>query len=132
VLIIRTGTTETLSAPTPADFAKMAKMSVTGVEGTKEMAKWMWNKRFSAVAGDSWACEALPPLNENGETQGVDQLVLHPWLLAMFGMSIGELWDLKGLSEHCKKTQRYSFLLTSAPLNIPGLIGSPPNALAIF
>jgi hypothetical protein len=50
----------------------------------------------------------------------------------MFGMSIGELWDLKALSEHCKKTGRYSFLLTSCPLNIPGLVGSPPNALAIF
>jgi hypothetical protein len=50
----------------------------------------------------------------------------------MFGMSIGELWDLKALSAHCKKTGRYSFLLTSAPLNIPGLVGSPPNALAIF
>jgi hypothetical protein len=50
----------------------------------------------------------------------------------MFGMSIGELWDLKALSAHCKKVKRYSFLLTSAPLNVPGLVGSPPNALAIF
>jgi hypothetical protein len=59
-------------------------------------------------------------------------LVLHPWLLAMFGMSIGELWDLRALSAHCKASGRYSFMLTSAPLNIPGLVGSPPNALAIF
>lgn len=59
-------------------------------------------------------------------------VVLHPWLLSMFGMPIGELWYLKALSEHCKKSGRYSFLLTSAPLNIPGLVGSPPNALAIF
>ena len=50
----------------------------------------------------------------------------------MFGMAIGELWDLKDLAAHCKKTGRYSFMLTSAPLNISGLIGSPPNALAIF
>ena len=50
----------------------------------------------------------------------------------MFGMPIGELWDLKALSEQCKKSGRYSFMLTSVPLNIPGLIGSPPNALAIF
>ena len=59
-------------------------------------------------------------------------VVLHPWLLSMFGMPIGELWDLKALSEQCKKSGRYSFMLTSVPLNIPGLIGSPPNALAIF
>lgn len=50
----------------------------------------------------------------------------------MFGMSIGELWDLKALSAHCQKTGRYSFLLTSVPLNIPGLVGSPANAIAIF
>ena len=47
-------------------------------------------------------------------------------------MPIGELWDLKALSEHCAKVGRYTFLLTSSPLNVPGSIGSPPNALAIF
>lgn len=47
-------------------------------------------------------------------------------------MSIGELWDLKALSEYCAEKKRYTFLLTSVPLNVPGLIGSPPNALAIF
>ena len=47
-------------------------------------------------------------------------------------MPIGELWDLKELSTYCKKTGRYSFMLTSAPLNHPGLVASPPNALAIF
>ena len=47
-------------------------------------------------------------------------------------MTIGELWDLKALSEKCKQLKRYTFLLTSIPLNVPGAIGSPPNALAIF
>ena len=47
-------------------------------------------------------------------------------------MPIGELWDLKALSEYTKKTGRYSFLLTSAPLNHPGLVASPPNAIALF
>ncbi|CAO2649616.1 Nn.00g070010.m01.CDS01 [Neocucurbitaria sp. VM-36] len=132
VLIIRTGMTEVLEAPTQADFAKMAQMQISGVDGTKETAKWLWNQHFAAVAGDSWAFEALPPLNEKREQATLEELVLHPWLLSMFGMSIGELWDLKALSAHCKETGRYSFLLTSAPLHIPGLVGSPPNALAIF
>jgi hypothetical protein len=47
-------------------------------------------------------------------------------------MYIGELWDLKALGEHCAKTKRYEFMLTSTPLNLPGLVGSPPNAVAIF
>ena len=59
-------------------------------------------------------------------------LVLHQYFLSLFGLNIGELWDLKALGEHCKKIGRYSFLLTSVPLNVPGAIGSPPNALAIF
>lgn len=58
--------------------------------------------------------------------------VLHQYFLSLFGLNIGELWDLKALGEHCKKINRYSFLLTSIPLNIPGLVGSPPNALALF
>jgi len=47
-------------------------------------------------------------------------------------MSIGVMWDLKALSAYCKKSGRYSFLLTSAPLNMPGLVASPPNAIAVF
>ena len=61
-----------------------------------------------------------------------DWVVLHEYLLSLFGTSIGELWDLKAVSEHCVKTGRYSFLLTSVPLNLGGLVGSPPNALALF
>ena len=59
-------------------------------------------------------------------------LVLHQYFLGLFGLHIGELWDLKALSEHCAKTGRYSFLLSSITMNVPGGIGSPPNALAIF
>jgi hypothetical protein len=47
-------------------------------------------------------------------------------------MYIGELWDLKALSEHCARTARYEFLVTSTPLNVPGLVGSPSNAVALF
>ena len=47
-------------------------------------------------------------------------------------MNIGELWDLKALGETCKRLKRYEFLFTSIPLNVPGGVGSPPNALALF
>lgn len=132
VLIIRTGLTEYLEAPTPEVFAKLQNMKIAGMDGTMKSVKWLWNKHFAAVAGDAWAFEALPPVKEDGSAAGLVELVLHPWLLAMFGMPIGELWDLRALSAHCKASGRYSFMLTSAPLNIPGLVGSPPNALAIF
>ncbi|KAI1335941.1 hypothetical protein F5Y15DRAFT_221065 [Xylariaceae sp. FL0016] len=132
VLIIRTGLSEILQAPKPEDFAKLQGGKVSGMHGVLESAKWLWNKHFAAVAGDAWAFEALLPLKEDGSVGGTDDLFLHPWLLSMFGMPIGELWDLSALSAHCQKSGRYSFMLTSAPLNIPGLVGSPPNAMAIF
>ena len=50
----------------------------------------------------------------------------------MFGLNIGEMWDLKELARVCKEKKRYSFMLTSVPLNAPSLVASPPNALAIF
>jgi hypothetical protein len=74
VLIVRTGMTDVLSAPTPADFAMMQKVQFTGVEGSKTMAKWLWNQHFSAVAGDSVSFEPLPPLNEQGEPAPVEEL----------------------------------------------------------
>ncbi|KAL2175224.1 uncharacterized protein P884DRAFT_206911 [Thermothelomyces heterothallicus CBS 202.75] len=132
ILIIRTGYTEILEAPTPEDMAKFRAGTLSGVHGTVETARWAWNRRFAAVAGDSHAFEAVPALKPDGTVGGVSDLVLHPWFLNRFGMPIGELWDLKALSEYAKKTGRYSFLLTSAPLNHPGLVASPPNAIAVF
>ncbi len=55
----------------------------------------------------------------------------HTHLLVYFGMPIGELWDMEELSEACAADGRYSFMLCSAPLKIPGGVGSPPNAVAI-
>ncbi|CAJ2501306.1 Uu.00g041590.m01.CDS01 [Anthostomella pinea] len=132
VLIVRTGLTEVLQAPTPEDFAKLQDGTQSGMHGVAESAKWLWNKHFAAVAGDAIAFEALMPLKEDGTVGSPNDLYLHPWLLSLFGMPIGELWDLKALSTHCEKSGRYSFMLTSVPLNIPGLVGSPPNAMAVF
>jgi hypothetical protein len=57
---------------------------------------------------------------------------LHASMLPLWGMPIGELWDLEGLSEKCKELGTWTFLVTSAPVNVPGGVGSPPNALALF
>ncbi|KAI1828434.1 putative cyclase-domain-containing protein [Xylaria intraflava] len=132
VLIIRTGLTDYLQNPTPEVFEKLQKTTSSGMHGNMESVKWLWNKHFAAVAGDCWAFEALPPVKEDGTPAAIRDLVMHPWLLALFGMPMGELWSLGALSAHCKAVGRYSFMLTSVPLNMPGLIGSPPNALAIF
>jgi hypothetical protein len=74
VLIVRTGMTEVFEAPTPTDFGKMQKVNFSGVDGSKETAKWLWNQHFAAVAGDSIAFEALMPLNEQREPVGTEDL----------------------------------------------------------
>jgi hypothetical protein len=47
-------------------------------------------------------------------------------------LSLGEIFDLEALSKTCQELNRYSFFLTSMPLNMPGGVSSPPNAMAIF
>jgi hypothetical protein len=56
----------------------------------------------------------------------------HQRLLALLGLAIGELWDLDQLAVTCRELGRYSFFLTSSPLNLPEGAGSPANAYAIF
>lgn len=69
ILIIRTGATEVLENPTPEDLVKLQQMKLSGLHGTEDTARWVWNKHFSAVAGDSLAFEAFPPLKPDG-TEG--------------------------------------------------------------
>ena len=46
-------------------------------------------------------------------------------------MNIGELWYLEDLAADCAQDGVYEFMFTSAPLNVLGGVGSPPNALGI-
>lgn len=74
LLIVRTGMTEVFSAPTPADFAMLQKVQLSGVEGSIAMAKWLWNHHFAAVASDNVSFEHLPPVNESGEPAELTEL----------------------------------------------------------
>lgn len=128
VLLVRSGYTDELTDADPQDQQrKMNTGKSVGVEANDESVKWFWNQHFAAVAGDTVAFEVQPPAKG-----GPLDLFLHPNFLTLFGLCIGELWDLKALSEYCGRTKRYTFLLTSIPMNVGGLVGSPPNALAIF
>lgn len=133
VLIVRTGFTEALTGKTGEQQQQLLSTGRRcGVEGSMKSARWIWNHHFSAVAGDTSGFEAVPPLRPDGTEGNSSQLVLHQYLLSLFGMPIGEFWDLKALSDTCRELKRYTFLLTSSPLNVAGSIASPPNALALF
>lgn len=69
ILIIRTGATEVMEDPTPQDLDKLQQGKLSGLHGTEDSARWVWNKHFAAVAGDSLGFEAIPPLRPDG-TEG--------------------------------------------------------------
>lgn len=122
VLLIRTGWTQGWNRATDEERAAVRGNPVSpGIEDGEEMLAYLWDWGVSALASDNPSLEAWP-LTEN---------FLHPHLLGKLGIPIGELWWLDGLAESCDEDRRYEFLLTSAPLNIPGGVGSTANAMAI-
>ena len=58
-------------------------------------------------------------------------LNVHTAILPLLGLPIGELFDLDALADDCAADGRYESFFTSAPLNLPNGVASPPNALAI-
>jgi kynurenine formamidase len=78
----------------------------------------------AAVCADNVAVEVTPP-------RGADTR-LHPALLGLLGLAMGELFDLSELGEACAARGRYEFLFVAKPWRLPGGLGSPANAMAIF
>ncbi|KAH8171968.1 hypothetical protein LIA77_08736 [Sarocladium implicatum] len=139
ILFVRIGvTTEwdtTMSTEDKMAYAQSPEPQHAGVEGTEEMLRWIWNTGFSAVAGDAISFEVYPPKKSYQRGDGEDDvqgLFMHEYLLAGWGMPIGELFDLQGLARMCKECQRWEFFVSAAPLNMPGGVSSPPNCIAIF
>ncbi|KAF1846058.1 putative cyclase [Cucurbitaria berberidis CBS 394.84] len=127
ILLIRTGWTKQYEYMTQDQRRALADMTsppAIGVESSKETLRWLWESGFAAVAGDMPSFEAWPCQNTD--------FWLHEWLLAGWGMPIGELFDLERLSQECKKRDRWTFFFSSMPLYVPGGVASPPNAVAIF
>lgn len=129
VLLIRTGWLEkynTLTTEEKEDRSRWDDMKhqYAGLEASEDMKDLLHDSYFAAVATDNPSLEAWPPTSFEAS--------LHASLLPLWGMPIGELWDLEALSQKCRQEKRWTFLLTSSPANVPGGVGSPPNALAIF
>lgn len=57
---------------------------------------------------------------------------LHEYILALWGMPLGEMLDLERLAETCKERKRYTFFFSSTPANVPGGVSSHVNGQAIF
>lgn len=124
ILLLRTGWMAWYLEAPLADrmlLANMATHHTPGLEGSMEMVEWLWNSHVAAVAGDNPSLEAFP-------MAGVS---LHRHMIPLLGLPIGEMFFVESLAEDCAADGVYEFMLTSAPLNLLGGVGSPPNALAI-
>ena len=125
ILIVRSGFVKKYNESTEQQqiAGLQENHNYVGIEGCEEMVEWLWDHHFAAIAGDTIAMEAWPPQGD---------FIIHDFSLALWGEPIGELWDLEKLAVECEKRKRWTFFLTSAPLNVPGGVASPPNALAVF
>lgn len=117
-----------------------------GVEGTRESVEWLWEKHFAAVGGDANVFEAWPATDERYRPYPLFKYILdhetqiwltgstglHDVLLALWGTPIGEMFNLEELAETCRKHQKWSCFFTSAPLNFPGGVASPSNAICVL
>lgn len=114
ILFIRSGYINALASLSaedgPAYAAKRDAIPAIGVESGRDMLQWIWENEFAAVAGDMIAFEALPFQDK--------QFWLHEWLLAGWGLPIGELFDLERLASECRRVGKWSFFFSSVPLNV--------------
>ena len=75
VLIVRSGFTEDLGVMNAQEQEQaMGTHKSVGVEGSEEVAKWVWNHHFASVAGDALAFEVIPPTLANGEIGQIGDL----------------------------------------------------------
>ncbi|KAI9923614.1 hypothetical protein MW887_008536 [Aspergillus wentii] len=129
ILMVRSGFVERYNELTSEERKAGAqrehgKLEWAGLKQEEDVLDWLHDCYFAAVVGDSPTFECWPPLKENG--------YMHQNILALWGMPIGEMWDLDKLALRCRELGKWTFFMTSAPANIAGGVASHGNATAIL
>jgi hypothetical protein len=78
------------------------------------------------MLGSDAASDVMP-----SRVPGVNQPI-HQLVLIALGTPLFDNCDLEALSKAAHERHRYTFLLTAAPLVMPGGTGSPLNPIATF
>jgi kynurenine formamidase len=118
IVLIRTGRWARRKAKGPWDTSRVAGLHASCVP---------WLKRRDVAVAGSDACLDVLPSQVDGVVQPVHQL-----LLVAMGTPIFDNFDLEQVSEAAARKNRPTFLLTVAPLAVPGGTGSPINPIAVF
>jgi kynurenine formamidase len=126
VLCVRFGWTQAYYALSAAERRSMAQaglaISFAGLAPDEEMAAFLWDCAFGAVACDNPAVEAWGP----------DAGMLHRRAIPCLGLAFGELFDFEQAARYCHEAGTWEFMFVAAPLRLVGGVGSSANALAIF
>jgi kynurenine formamidase len=124
VICVRTGW---IDAYRELDEAGRVQMSgsarASGLAGSEDVARLLWDCGAIAVAADNPTLEVAPGDPSVGS--------LHRRLIPMLGFVVGELLDFGPLASLANADGRWDFLFVAVPLNLPGGVGSPANAVAI-
>lgn len=127
IFFLRVGLTKTwdgLSHDDKVAYSQLEEPKHAGLEQSERVVRFFWDNHFSAVASDAVSFEVFPPLQQEWD--------LHCFLLAGWGVPIGEMFDLEGLADICKELGRWTFFVSSSPLNCARGVSSPPNCMAIL
>ena len=89
-----------------------------------ECVEWMHKRQVSVYGGD--CIEKLPYPSESFTS------AMHMIVLASMGLPILDWPSLTELARTCERLNRWDYLLTTAPLRLPGGTSSPINPLCIF
>ena len=117
ILMLRTGYMRAVLAP-EGDRPR----SWPGLAPGEEMARYLWNKHVAAVVADNPAVETAP---------GDPKEFLHRRLIPMLGIALGEFFNLEAIADDSEQDGKYTCCFIGIPLNLPGGVGSPGNAIAI-
>lgn len=99
-----------------------------GLEHSEAVVRYLWDQQLSAFASDNLAVEAFPA---DMGSEAFPFGALHNMLIGQLGLALGELWSLDDLAVDCAADGVNEMFVVSAPINLPGGIGSPANVLAI-
>lgn len=88
-------------------------------------ARWL-KARDVALVGSDFGTDVQP-----SGIEGV-RFPLHTLLIVAMGMPLFDNADLEELSAEAQRRERWEFLLTAAPLAVPGGTGSPLNPIATY
>jgi len=131
VLLLHTGWAEYCLGLLPEQRSvQPIKREFCGLAQSREMLAWLWDHHFSMIATDTVAVEVMPSLESSPFVENVMQM-MHPEMIALLGMWLGELWKLDALAADCAADGVYECMIVAKPLNLVGGVGSPPNATAI-